>query len=62
MEKYKLSQLINLPMRNDAILDLILTNDPSLYNQTEVSDQHVLDHMLISTYITYKRKTKIKKT
>jgi len=62
LKKYKLSQLINLPTRKDAILDLILTNDPALCTQTEVSDPHVSDHMLISTNIIFQRKTKIKKT
>jgi len=60
LRKHKLTQLITSPSRGDAMLDLIITNTPETCSNSNVTDVHVSDHMLISTELVHIRKERHK--
>jgi len=58
MKSYNAKQIVTEPTRGNALLDLIITNRPTMCINTNVSNPHISDHCAISTYITVRREKK----
>jgi len=54
-QQYSLRQLVSENTRQDALLDLIITNKPDLVFNVSVCNPHISDHSLTDAVITYRR-------
>jgi hypothetical protein len=52
LKRMNLNQLIDVPTRNDKLLDLIIVNDFSKVMNVNVYDASIADHMLIECQIS----------
>jgi len=52
--KLNLRQIVQVPTRHNAILDLIITNKPDTCLNTQVINSHISDHHVIHTTLSIK--------
>ncbi len=60
MKSYNVKQIVTEPTRGNALLDLIITNQPSICINTTVTNPHISDHCAVSTHINIKKPKKMK--
>ncbi len=60
MKSYNIKQIVTEPTRGNALLDLIITNQPAMCINTNVTNPHLSDHCAVSTYINIQKQKKMK--